>query len=280
MFPLKDNLRCSSPATITKWLILANVLAFIVEVSMILSGHQDQLFGTWLMVPGKVTAAFAAGDPSAMLMATLTIFSSMFLHGSLGHIFGNMVFLFVFGKGMENRLGKGYYLAFYLICGVLAALTHWGSDPMSMVPTLGASGAIAGVLGGYLLMWHNATISGFYVLPAPAYVHTKAYWFLIGWFVMQFSGVLSSVGPVAGLPAGNEMVHFNALSWLFQGTTDLLVHFGDGVAYWAHIGGFVAGFIIAGLVKLFFPDTAICIIPEPACEKDHSETEDSSTGSK
>ncbi|HNB16580.1 MAG TPA: rhomboid family intramembrane serine protease, partial [Candidatus Obscuribacter sp.] len=187
MFPLKDNLRCSSPATVTKWLILANVVAFIIEVTMLLSGHQDQLFGTWLMVPGKVTAAFAAGDPSLMFWATASIFSSMFLHGSFGHIFGNMVFLFVFGKGMENRIGKWNYLAFYLIAGVLAALTHWGSDPTSMVPTLGASGAIAGVLGGYLLFWANATISGFYVLPAPAYVHTKAYWFLIGWFVMQFS---------------------------------------------------------------------------------------------
>ncbi|MBI5175116.1 MAG: rhomboid family intramembrane serine protease [Candidatus Obscuribacter sp.] len=264
MFPLKDNLRCSSPATVTKWLILANVVAFIIEVTMLLSGHQDQLFGTWLMVPGKVTAAFAAGDPSLMFWATVSIFSSMFLHGSFGHIFGNMVFLFVFGKGMENRIGKWNYLAFYLIAGVLAALTHWGSDPTSMIPTLGASGAIAGVLGGYLLFWANATISGFYVLPAPAYVHTKAYWFLIGWFVMQFSGVLSSVGPIDGAGVG---AFFDA---------DKLVRFGDGVAYWAHIGGFVAGFIMAGLAKIFMPKTDVCIIPKPECDA----PEDHNKGSK
>lgn len=102
MFPLKDNLRCSSPATITKWLILANVVAFIWEVTMLLSGRAEQLFGTYLMVPAKLTEAFAAGDPTQMFWATASIFSSMFLHGSFGHIFGNMVFLFVFGKGMEN----------------------------------------------------------------------------------------------------------------------------------------------------------------------------------
>lgn len=257
MFPLKDNLRCSSPATITKWLILANVLFFIWEVTAILSGHQDQFFNTWLMVPAKVTHAFSVGDPVLMLWASITVMSSMFLHGSLGHIFGNMVFLFVFGKGMENRIGKWNYLGFYLLCGVFAAFTHWWSDPTSMVPTLGASGAIAGVLGGYLLMWHNATISGFYVLPAPAYVHTKAYWFLVGWFVMQFSGVLNSVGPVGG----------QGLGALFD--VDKLVHFGDGVAYWAHIGGFIAGFILAGLAKLLMPKTEVCIIPQPACDQDH-----------
>lgn len=238
MFPLKDNLRCNSPATISTWLIVANILAFFVEVGMIVSGKQAEFFSTWLLVPQNFFSAFASGDPASMGWAVVTMFSSMFLHGSFGHIAGNMFFLYVFGKAVENRIGKWRFLAFYLLSGVLASLCHAFSEPGSMIPTLGASGAIAGVLGGYLLLWPTATISGFYVVPAPAYVHTKAYWFLVGWFVMQISGVLSAIGSVSG----------------------------GGVALWAHIGGFIAGFIFAGLAKIFQPVSDVCIIPEPECK--------------
>ncbi len=238
MFPLKDNLRCNSFATVTTWLIVANILAFFVEVGAIVSGNQAEFFGTFLMVPHTFFTSMASGDPMLILSATGTVFASMFLHGSFGHIFGNMFFLYVFGKAVENRLGKWNYLAFYLVTGILAALCHAYSEPTSMIPTLGASGAIAGVLGGYLLLWPTATISGFYVAPAPAYVQTKAYWFLVGWVVMQVSGVLEAIGSVSG----------------------------GGVALWAHIGGFVAGFIIAGLVKIAVPVSDVCIIPTPDCK--------------
>jgi len=238
MFPLKDNLRCSSFASVTTWLIVANILAFFVEVGMIVSGHQADFFGTWLMVPHNFFAALASGDPMSILWAVGTVFASMFLHGSFGHIFGNMFFLYVFGKAVENRFGKWNYLGFYLAAGVLSALAHAFSEPSSMIPTLGASGAIAGVLGAYLLLWPTATISGFYIAPAPAYVQTKAYWFLVGWFVMQISGVLEAIGSVSG----------------------------GGVALWAHIGGFIAGFIIAGLVKIACPVSDVCIIPVPDCK--------------
>jgi membrane associated rhomboid family serine protease len=237
MFPIKDNLRCSSPATVTTWLIVLNVLAFLWEVGMLVSGRQAELFGTYLMVPHDFFAAFATGTPADMAWACVTVFASMFLHGSFGHIFGNMFFLYIFGKGMENRLGKWWYLAFYLFAGVAAALCHAFSDPSSTVPTLGASGAIAGVLGGYLLLWPTATISGFYVAPAPAYVHTKAYWFLVGWMVMQFSGVLDAIGSV-----------------------------GSGVAYWAHIGGFISGFILAAVAKIVQPVSEVCIVHNSECD--------------
>lgn len=246
MFPLKDNLRCDSPATITTWLIIANVLAFFWEVGMIASGHQAEFFGTWLMVPHNFFAAIASGDPSAMAWAGVTVFASMFLHGSLGHIFGNMFFLYVFGKAVENRIGKARFLVFYLVSGVLAALTHAFSDPSSMVPTLGASGAIAGVLGAYLLFWWNAKIRGFVFTPIPVFVEAPSWNFLIAWLFMQFSGALDKVGMVSG----------------------------SGVAYWAHIGGFLAGFAIGGLIKIMQPNSSVCIIPKPACETPEEDAEE------
>ncbi|MBU6455326.1 MAG: rhomboid family intramembrane serine protease [Cyanobacteria bacterium REEB67] len=265
MFPLKDNLRCLNPATVTLWLILANVLAFFWEVGMMVSGHGNELFGTYLMVPHNFVTAFSSGDPSAIGWACATIFTSMFLHGSFGHIFGNMVFLYVFGKGMENRIGKLNYLGFYLVCGVLATLTHIFSDPSSVAPTLGASGAIAGVLGGYLFFWRNATISGFYVYPAPAYVHTKAYWFLIGWFVMQFSGVLDHVGSVNQINHVSSMFTSGQISAQVLAATQAASE--GGVAYWAHIGGFLSGFILAGIFRLIRPNSeVVCEMPEANCK--------------
>ncbi|MBS1992641.1 MAG: rhomboid family intramembrane serine protease [Cyanobacteria bacterium SZAS LIN-2] len=270
MFPLKDNLRCLNPATVTLWLIVANVLAFFWEVGMLVSGHGNELFGTYLMVPHNFISAFSSGDPSAIGWAICTVFTSMFLHGSFGHIFGNMVFLYVFGKGMENRIGKWNYLWFYLVCGVLATLTHAFSDTSSMAPTLGASGAIAGVLGGYLFFWPKATISGFYVYPAPAYVHTRAYWFLIGWFVMQFSGVLDHVGSVNQINNVASMLGTH-LSAVVPAASE------GGVAYWAHIGGFLGGFILAGIFRLVKPKSeVVCVMPEDNCKPD----EKSSKGSK
>jgi membrane associated rhomboid family serine protease len=264
MFPLKDNLRCLNSATVTLWLILANVLAFFWEVGMLISGHANELFSTYLLVPHNFVSAFHSGDPSAIGWAICTIFTSMFLHGSFGHIFGNMAFLYVFGKGMENRIGKWNYLFFYLFCGVVATLTHCFSDISSTAQTLGASGAIAGVLGGYLFFWPKAMISGFYVAPAPAYVHTRAYWFLIGWFVMQFSGVLNHIGSVSQISHAASMFGVVASSHLIAATQTA----GEGgVAYWAHIGGFLCGFIIAGIYKLVKPNSeVVCQMPEDNCK--------------
>lgn len=266
MFPLKDNLRCLNPATVTLWLIGVNILAFLWEVGMLVSGHGNDLFGTYLLAPHNFVSAFNSGDPSAIGWAICTIFTSMFLHGSFGHIFGNMAFLYVFGKGMENRIGKWNYLAFYLVCGVIATMTHTFSDTSSMAPTLGASGAIAGVLGGYLFFWPKAMISGFYVAPAPAYVHTRAYWFLIGWFVMQFTGVLDHVGSVNQIHHAAAMFGYGS-AFSSHAFAAVQAASEGGVAYWAHIGGFLSGFIIAGIFKLVRPNSeVICEMPEENCE--------------
>lgn len=240
MFPLRDNLRCLTFPMVTVVLIALNCMAFIWETIQINSGAADN-FLSWLMVPSHVVAAFGSGDPHLMLSATATVFSSMFLHGGLAHLAGNMIFLFTFGKAVEARMGKAKYLGFYILSGILAAVVHIASDPASAIPTLGASGAIAGVLGGYLILWPKAEITGL-VLPFLI-VRIRAYWFLIAWLVMQFIPILQM---------GNNLA-------------------GAGVAYWAHIGGFIAGIAMAAIVKLLQPNSEVCYIPDdcPPCEADH-----------
>lgn len=150
----------------------------------------------------------------------ITIFTSMFMHGGLFHIGGNMLFLWVFGNNIEDVLGHAKFLLFYTACGVLAAFAHIASNPNSMIPTVGASGAIAGMLGAYLLLYPQARVNtlvflGFFV----THVEIPAIFVLGVWFLTQLTGVAGSGGTIGG-----------------------------GVAYWAHIGGFVAGLVIIYLM--------------------------------
>ncbi|OHB76929.1 MAG: hypothetical protein A2W31_10370 [Planctomycetes bacterium RBG_16_64_10] len=152
----------------------------------------------------------------------LTLLSCIFLHGGWLHFLGNMWFLFIFGDNVEDRLGHVAYLLFYLFCGVLASVAHLVANPGSTVPTIGASGAIAGVMGAYLLLYPRATVLSIVpiiffvqiiVLPAPV--------FLGVWFVLQF----------------------------LQGTSSLTSAQAGGVAWWAHIGGFAVGWLIAWILQ-------------------------------
>jgi membrane associated rhomboid family serine protease len=162
-----------------------------------------------------------------------------------------MLYLFCFGRSMEARLGRLNFIAFYLLSGLAAAGLHLWSDPTSMVPTLGASGAIAGVLGGYLLLWPKAEIKGIFLLgifPLPFTV--RAYWYLLFWFGMQVVEVIGTIGQVTN---------------------------GGGVAYWAHIGGFIAGLALAGAYKLWRPESDVCYIPTDCpCPPDESSKSDKS----
>jgi membrane associated rhomboid family serine protease len=151
----------------------------------------------------------------------LTPITSMFLHGGWAHLLGNSLFLWVFGNNVEDSMGRGRFLAFYLICGVAAAAAHMAVEPTSPVPTVGASGAISGVLGGYLLLYPRVRVRTFF--PPFFLFHVPAWFVLIFWFGGQL---------LAGLPQLSRM-RPDASS---------------GVAVWAHIGGFVAGLV---LVKLF-----------------------------
>jgi membrane associated rhomboid family serine protease len=226
MIPFKDNLRYLAQPSVTIAIIILNCLFFIVEEAMLQSGHHwaalVQNFG--MFTPANFTHAFAEADPLAMFAVTCSMFTAMFLHGGLMHIFGNMVFLCCFGRAVEVRLGKKRFVAFYLLSGIAATFGQYLMNPLSETPNLGASGAIAGVLAAYMIFWPKAKILGLSlqmgVLYAPA-------WSYLLWWV------------------GSQVV-----SVVFESP-----HAQGGVAYMAHIGGFVCG-ILAALIAVWLTPSA------------------------
>jgi rhomboid family protein len=201
-----DSARRTTPV-VTYALIAINVLFFLVELSA-----GDAFITRWSVVPRRLLA-----QPSVYF---ITIFTAMFMHAGWMHLLGNMLYLWIFGDNVEDRLGHTKYLIFYLLCGVAATFAQVLVDPRSNIPNLGASGAIAGVLGAYLLMFPRGSVRvlmGRGIIPLPALV-------VIGfWAVLQF---LSGFGAIA--------------------TTEQTS--GGGVAYMAHVGGFIAGLVLAVLM--------------------------------
>lgn len=203
MFPIRDHNPSGRRPYVTYGLIALNIVIFISYWPLFANERALNLFFyDWAMIPAKVTQL---GDFSGLL-------TSMFLHGGALHLAGNMLFLWIFGDNMEDRMGHLPYLGFYLATGVAAGLAHILGSPGSMVPTVGASGAIAGVMGGYLLLFPRARVDillfffvFFRIIPIPAAI------MLVLWFALQV---------MAGLGSDPDM---------------------GGVAYWAHAGGFVAG---------------------------------------
>lgn len=215
MIPLRDSIPSRSFPVVNTLLILLNVLVFLFEVSM-----GPNALNRFIVTFGLVPVRFwAAGG----IAAWLTILTSMFLHGGWLHLISNMLALYIFGDNVEDRVGHFRYLIFYLLGGSLAALAHAWAYASSQVPTVGASGAIAAVLGGYLLLYPRARVLT--LIPIFFFiqiVEIPALLYLGFWF---FSQLLN--GSLA-LAAST-----------FQG---------GGVAWWAHIGGFVAGLV---LVRVF-----------------------------
>jgi membrane associated rhomboid family serine protease len=209
MIPLRDVIPSRTTPFVTTTLIVVNVLVFLYEQSM---GQRalEQFVFTYGFVPGAFSWA--------------AILTSMFMHGGWMHLIGNMLSLWIFGDNVEDRLGHLRYVGFYLACGVLAALAHAVSDPSSMIPTVGASGAIAGVMGAYFVLYpHSRVLTLIFLFVFVQVVEIPAVVFLGFWFVMQLvSGVGSSLATATGQAAG-------------------------GIAFWAHVAGFAAG---AGLVKV------------------------------
>jgi len=212
MIPLRDNVPSRGIPFVNYALIGANVLAFLFELSL---GRDLQTFiYAFGMVPERVIT-IATQHPAMIHWAVLPVLTSMFLHGGWLHLLGNMLFLYIFGDNVEGAMGHTRYMVFYLACGFAASLTHLILNPSSPVPTVGASGAIAGVLGAYFLLFPAARV----VTIVPIFffiqiVEIPAFILLGFWFVFQFlSGSME----------------------LFTARTSA------GVAWWAHIGGFIAG---------------------------------------
>ncbi len=205
MMPIgDDNSQRKSIPVITYALILLNVLVYFLET---MGGEPFML--KWAFVPSRFLA-----NPIAELP---TLFSSMFMHAGLAHLGGNMLYLWIFGDNVEDRFGKLKFLVFYLLCGIAATFSQLVFSSNSQLPNVGASGAIAGVLGAYILMWPQGKVN---VIAGPSITQMPALIVIGFWFFLQF---ISGIGSVAS-------------------TTEE-----GGVAYFAHIGGFVAGLIMAFL---------------------------------
>lgn len=223
MFPLKDHNPTRRAPVVTIVLIAVNLAVFVYE--LLLGEKLGSFVAAYGAVPYEIThfADLVGSDygpfdhaPGPPLIP-LTLVTSMFMHGSIMHIFGNMLYLWIFGNNVEDLLGRAKFLFFYLACGIVAGLSHVLVNPASTVPTVGASGAVAGVLGGYLVAYPRARVlTAVFILFFIRLVEVPAAILLVFWFVMQsFQGFLS------------------------LGAREL----SGGVAWFAHIGGFVAGVV-------------------------------------
>ena len=226
MIPVRDDpgeRRRTFPWVMLSILVL-NVLAFIFELGVGDTGSLDNLFLAAGVVPVEFTRGILVGPPPPLGITYTTLITSMFLHGGLLHIASNMLYLFIFGDNVEDRLGHFRFLVFYLLCGIVAGITHIVVNANSDVPSIGASGAIAGVLAAYLRLFPHAQVRTLiFIGPLVLVPRIAAAFLIIFWFATQFlSGIMS-------LGATNET---------------------SGVAVWAHIGGFIAGLI---LLEVFRP---------------------------
>ena len=212
MLPIRDDTLSRTFPLVTFLLVLANGLVWLWELSLGGGTALNHFYYQFGFVPGVLTGVYEA--PSwAIAPYFLTTLTSMFIHGSWSHILGNMLFLWIFGNNIEDHLGHGKYLLFYLVGGVVATMVHLLSGPSSPVPTIGASGAIAAVLGAYFFLYPRAKIQTLVFFIFITIVRLPAWIFLGIWFVMQ----------------------------LFEGTFGAA----QGVAVWAHVGGFLFGVVIA-----------------------------------
>jgi membrane associated rhomboid family serine protease len=222
VFPLYDDnpFKLPVPPIVTWGLIAANVLVFIFQIA-----GSDDVQTAMTIGFGATPAAVLHLDPVARAMQhdgtggwlppELTVVTSMFLHSGFGHIFGNMIFLWVFGDDVEEAMGRLRFLAFYLLCGVIAALAYVATAPQSTNPVIGASGAISGVIAAYLMFRPCAKVT---VLLFGFVMRIDAFWVIGGWVILQVVQLASSPN--------------------------------DDVAYWSHLGGLMAGAVLFPLMKL------------------------------
>jgi len=213
MFPLKDDNPTTRTPILTILLILVNVFVFFLEAT-VPSEARETIITTYALIPARL----ASGEPSAIA----GLFTSQFLHGGLLHVGSNMLYLWIFGNNIEDQLGRWRLLPFYLGCGAAAGLAQMLADPSSTIPTIGASGAVAGILGAYALLFPRARVYTVVlvfvflrIIPVPA-----ALWLGI-WFLLQAGSAVVTRGSAGA----------------------------GGVAWWAHLGGFAIGFLLIWLLR-------------------------------
>ncbi len=219
MIPLRDSVRPQKPPFVNWILIAVNLYVFIREI-MLPPEMLDDVFYNLGLIPSNILYTIVTGSPLDPVM--ITFITAMFLHGGWLHVLSNMLFLWVFGDNVEDRLGHFRYLLFYLAAGIIGSVSHILTNPASEVPVIGASGAVAGVLGAYLITFPRARVLAlipiiffFTLAEIPAVI------FLAMWFILQLFNGAASLGGAA-----------------------------NPVAWWAHIGGFIAGAI---LIKIIAP---------------------------
>lgn len=220
MFPIRNTVPTRFPPAATWMLIAANCVVFLIEIALP-ARTQEWFVINFALIPARYFDPASLGIASPSLIDYLPFFTNMFLHGGWLHLILNMWTLWLFGPTIEDRFGSGRYLVFYLVCGVLASIAHVAFSPTSAAPALGASGAIAGVLGCYVRQFPFARIIVLVpVLFLPLFFEVPAVFFVGLWFLLQ----------------------------LLQGTAELFSPAtGGGVAWWAHVGGFIAGLAFGSL---------------------------------
>jgi membrane associated rhomboid family serine protease len=215
MFPLRDDVPSRRFPLVTLGLVVMNVVIFLFEAG--LGADASVLIATFGVIPAQLTTRWQ----NPLVLSTL--FTSQYLHGGWAHLIGNMWYLFIFGDNVEDRMGRVRYFIFYSLCGVIAALLQVAAAPRSTIPMIGASGAIAGVLGAYLLLYPRARVSTL----VPFFFFIRIVWLpaivvLGGWFLVQL---------LNGLAMLNVQMQTG------------------GVAFWAHVGGFVAGMVLMPIFR-------------------------------
>jgi membrane associated rhomboid family serine protease len=215
MIPLRDENPTRSVAVVTIVLIALNAAAFLYELSLPTQRSLNAFFADFALIPAAITQ-------TPGVEAYRSVLTSMFLHGGWLHLIFNMLFLWIFGNNIEDSVGHFKFVIFYLLCGIAAAAAQVATQPDSLVPMIGASGAVSGVLGAYLLLFPRARVLT--LIPIWIFirlVYLPAWLLLIVWFALQLLSGAATVGRQTG----------------------------GGVAFWAHIGGFVAGMILIPVFK-------------------------------
>lgn len=222
MIPIRDKTPSRTFPFVNVGLIIINVIVFLYEIS--LGQGMDTFVGAFGITPAK-TVSLINNQPFNLPALALPFFTSMFIHGGWLHIIGNMWYLWIFGDNVEDRMGHGRYLIFYLLCGIGAGCTHVFFNQTSNLPTVGASGAIAGVMGAYMMLYPMGKVLTLVpIFFFITFIDVPAIFFLGFWIILQFiqGTISSSVAQDAG-----------------------------GVAWWAHLGGFVLGAILIFVFKKY-----------------------------